>query len=225
MLGLDRRTLRPALLIAAAVVLFAIGVPVVNSLVQRTSPIEVGTVYPIGLDVTFTPDSGWSYSDLHQSAATSGNGGAAVTRAGVDFSVSTGAFAGTLTEFNTTMTEQVTANDDLRGTTSSRTVTTPQGVPGVLTTYRGATTDAMTYAFLHEGAAVQIVVRGPSAALAHELGSVQRMVDSLTWPKEPAPLAKEALKRDARDASGTTGSTGTDSAGTGSSATTEEGGK
>ena len=198
-LGLDRRSLRPALALAAVVVLFAIGVPVLNALVQREAPVQVGTVFPIGMGVTFTPDSSWSYADLHESPATSSsNGGAAVTNSGVTLELSTGAFRGTLDEFDATMTRQVDANQDLRGTTSRRSVTTPQGVTGVLTTYQGGTTDALTYAFLHEGAAVQIVVRGPAASLSHELGSIHRMVDSLSWPDEPSALAREALKEDGK---------------------------
>ena len=193
-LGIDRSTIRPAALILAVVLFFVIAVPAVNALVQRSSPIGVGTVYPVGMDITFTPDSTWSYGEGAQGAALTQNGEASVTNTGVTFDVNTGGWDRTLTEFNTTMTDQVKADDDLVGTASSTTVTTPQGVPGILTTYQGGTTTAMTYAFVHEGAAVQVVVRGPATAVAHELDGVRRMVDSITFPKEPSAIARENLK-------------------------------
>jgi hypothetical protein len=192
--GIDRATIRPTVWILAVVAVFVLGVPLVNTLVQRSSPIPVGTVYPVGMDVTFTPDSTWSYADRYQAANNQGvAGGGSVTRGGVTFDVATGSWGATLTELNTTVNRQLTATDDLSGPASSTSVSSTQGVAGVLTTYQGATTSARVYTFLDQGTAVQIVARGPVGAMAHELPGVERMVDSVTFPKEPSLTARQTI--------------------------------
>lgn len=192
--GLDRSTLTPAAWILAVVLVFVLLVPAVNTLVQRDSPIPVGTVYPVGMDVTFTPDSSWSYADRAQSPNSTGiNGSGSVTSTGVTFDVATGGWGSTLRDLDETVNRQVRSTEDLTGTTSSTTVTSPQGVTGVLTTYQGAGPNALVYAFLHEGAAVEVVVKGPATALTHVLPSVHRMVDSITFPREPSTFAREAI--------------------------------
>jgi len=197
--GLDRSTIRPTLWILAVIAVFVLAVPAVNSLVQRSSPIPVGTVYPVGMDITFTPDSTWSYADRFQAANNLGvAGGGSVTRGGVTFDVATGSWGATLTELNSTVNRQLKATDDLSGPASSTSISSTQGVAGVLTTYQGATTSARVYTFLQEGAAVQILARGPVGAMAHELPAVERMVDSVTFPKEPSLTAKQTVATEAK---------------------------
>jgi hypothetical protein len=187
-LGLDRRTLPPAL---AVVVLFAIAVwllPYVNEKVHVDDPIVAGDVIQVGPEVEFVPAVGANLvHGLRQgdAGATGYPGQAVVTYEGIGFEVVADAYDGTPAQ----LLEQIKKNDEglrdnggLRVTGDPVTITNDAGDEGVFARYDGNGSIGAIAAFVFDGTGVEIVVQGPPTvedsvppAVAAMISSVRRI--------------------------------------------------
>ena len=88
------------MVIVGVVALFAVARTAVDAVVQHDHPVRAGTVYDVGLGVTFLPAAGWTdVPGRFNPGSTAGGGSIAVGDAGVVWSIRVGTFTGTLGEF------------------------------------------------------------------------------------------------------------------------------
>ncbi|WP_433384296.1 hypothetical protein ACQPZX_23550 [Actinoplanes sp. CA-142083] len=188
LLGLDKRTLPPAL---AVVLLFAIAVwalPWVNEKVHVDDPIVAGDVIQVGPSVEFVPAVGSNLvHGLRQgdAGATGYPEQAVVTYEGIGFEVIADAYDGTPAQ----LLEQIKKNDEglrdnggLRVTGDPVTITNDAGDEGVFARYDGNGSIGAIAAFVFDGIGVEVVTQGPPTvedavppAVAAMIRSVRRI--------------------------------------------------
>jgi hypothetical protein len=184
-LGLDRRTLAPAL---AVVALFALAVwllPYVNEKVHVDDPIVAGDVVQVGPAVEFVPATGANLvHGLRQGDAgvTGYPDQAVVTYEGIGFEVIADSYDGTPAQ----LLEQIKKNDEglrnnggLRVTGEPVTITNVTGDEGVFARYDGNGSIGAVAAFVLDGTGVEIVVQGPPTVQDAVPPAVAAMITSV----------------------------------------------
>lgn len=192
-LGLDKRTILPAIGILALVVLFASVLPAVNDAVPYDQEVEAGDVFDLGAGVTFVPATGWGIvkgtltTDSTRSGAKSPT--AIVVNGGVTFRVEQAPFTGTpnqlLTVINRT-TASLRDNDGFHATGERATVTTNQGEEGVGEEFTGTDSTGVLVAFVFDGTGVKVTAVGPQGAVEEQVQDVAAMIGSISYD---APVA------------------------------------
>ena len=189
-LGIDKRTILPALAVLAFGVLLGVVLPAINDSVSYDDPIVAGDVVDlVGGKLTFVPAEGWNRID----GSLVGEGvpetvGSKTVLAAEDASVSitTGAFDGTPDE----LLDQINdLNEDLQdprglGTAGPRQpITSASGLTGVAETFTGLDERGVTAAFVVDvdgtSVGVEIVVRGSVATISDRLDEIAAMLDSM----------------------------------------------
>ena len=188
LLGLDRRTIAPALFVLALAFICATVIPAINNAIQPDNPVQPGDVLNLGKGLTLVPARDWNIvtglrvSDETSSPATGSAPNVELSNGSVMFKVAEGPFTGTpnalLDQINQNKTG-VKDIDELASTGDRVTVTTAQGATGVVETFTGSEVGGKIAAFVYDGTGVQITVLGLPEDMALHQDDIQAMVDSI----------------------------------------------
>lgn len=191
---IDRRTVKPALLVLALALLLSVVLPSINAKTAYRDEIQPGDVAAIGDGITLVPTPGWELASGALVGQTrspvSSMGSTELVDGSVSFSVQAAPFAGTASTLLTRVNE---INDDLRRARGSTTatsdryaVTTRQGLVGAAEDFVGATREGSIVAFVFpsagrptSGEGVEIIVSGPKGSIARRRDDIVAMIRSL----------------------------------------------
>lgn len=165
-LGMDRRTLLPAGLVAALVALTFWVLPAIDDATAVDDPTVAGDVIQVD-EIRFTPATGWNLEEgLRSGTADSGTypEHAKLTKDSITFEVQTGGFAGSAKG----LIDQIKKNNDKLGKDGADVRTgeltafaTSGGDKGVLARFTTTTSEGLIGAIVDDGTGVQITVYGP----------------------------------------------------------------
>jgi len=190
LLGIDKRTILPALAVLAFGVLLGVVLPSVNESVDYDEPIVAGDVVDlVGGRLTFVPAEGWNRVDgslVGEGAAESVGSTTVLVAEDASVSITTGAFDGTPDE----LLDQINdLNEDLQdprglGTAGPRQpITSASGLTGVAETFTGLDERGVTAAFVVDvdgtPVGVEIVVRGSVDTISNRLDEIAAMLDTV----------------------------------------------
>lgn len=183
-LGLDRRTFAGAIFVIVVFVLFSVVMPKVNAAIPWNDPVVAGEDLALTKDIAFMPAVGWNVEDGHRLDAdgtVTQSGDATLTGAGVELSMSTGAFDGTpadlLAQFDTSMT--ATSDGTFRANGTATTTRTDSGEVGVIQQFGSLTDDGLIAAFVIDGTGVKVTVQGSPAQMKAAATQIEQMIASL----------------------------------------------
>jgi hypothetical protein len=197
-LGIDRRTIAPALAVLAFMVLMAVGLPALDESVDYDDPIVAGDVMDlVGGTLTFVPAEGWNRVDgslVGEGAAESVGSVSTVVIEDVTLSVTTGEFDGTPDELLDQVNELNDTLQDPRGLGAAgprQAVTTPGGLTGVAETFTGLDQRGVTGAFVVDvdgtSVGVEVVVKGSVESMANHFEEIIAMLDSMSLASSDDP--------------------------------------
>lgn len=190
LLGIDKRTILPALAVLAFGVLLGVVLPSVNESVDYDEPIVAGDVVDlVGGELTFVPAEGWNRVDgslVGEGAAESVGSKTVLVAEDASVSITTGTFDGTPDE----LLDQINdLNEDLQdprglGTAGPRQpINSASGLTGVAETFSGLDERGVTAAFVVDvdgtSVGVEIVVRGSVDTISNRLDEIAAMLDTV----------------------------------------------
>ena len=189
--GLDRRTLRPTLVVFALVVLMSVVLPVINATVPYHDIVRPGDVMQIEGDVTFVPEAGWGITSGVRAGHAPISGqyppSATVEDGALKFTLRTGQFRGDAAQ----LLDQIEATSEAlsqgRGvhiTGTPTTIVTSQGKQGATVRVTGPHTGGMIAAFVFDGRGVEAVATGPTDDGTDQSAAVLRMIGSINKTKQ-----------------------------------------
>jgi hypothetical protein len=189
LLGLDRRTLRPTLVVLALFVVMSVVLPVINAAVPYHDIVRPGDVMQIEGDVTFVPEAGWGITSGVRAGHPPMSGqyptSATVEDGALKFTLRTGSFRGDadqlLDQIQTT-SEALNRGRGVHITGAPATIVTAQGKQGA--TVRGPHTGGVIAAFVFGDRGVEAVATGPTDAGAAQSAAVLRMIGSVNESKQ-----------------------------------------
>jgi len=190
--GIDRRTVKPSLLVLALALLMSVVLPWINDKTPYRHPVRKGDVAELAGGITLVPTAGWDLATGALAGHTrSPVGDVASTElvdGGVDFDVQAAPFSGTPSALLRRVQKISAALDHARGSGSaahSYTVRTRQGVVGVGQDFVGVSRQGSVVAFVFRrrgqrgGEGVEIVVAGPKGPISRVRNDVAQMVRSI----------------------------------------------
>lgn len=193
-LGLDKRTLKPALFVLAVVIVFVGVVPAINNAISWTNQTRAGDVIDMGDGLTFAPPVGWDLTDGfkttdHPASGVSATSSSAVlSNGGVQIEAKGGAYAGTADALVRQLNQNLTRNQGsafkVDGTAVS--ITTDSGITGVTEVFRSAAKEGQLAAFtfskggsLPAAVGLSFTVTGPEGSLARYRAEIDGMLSSV----------------------------------------------
>jgi hypothetical protein len=189
--GLDRRTLRPTLVVFGLVLLMSVVLPVINATVPYHDIVRAGDVMQIEGDVTFVPEAGWGITSGVRAGRppTSGQypASATVEDGALKFTVRTGQFHGDADQLLDQIETTSDALNQGRGvhiTGVPATIVTAQGKQGATVRVTGPHTGGLIAAFVFDGRGVEAVATGPTDAGTAQSAAVLRMIGSINESKQ-----------------------------------------
>jgi hypothetical protein len=191
--GIDRRTIKPALLVLALAVLLSVVLPLIDNTTSYHDEIRTGDLAQIAGGITLVPTPGWDLAGGALVGHTRSPVGTTATTALVDgsvsFAVHAAPFAGTaqalLSRVNQINADLDGARERDAATTSRYPVTTGRGVVGVAEDFVGVGKQGSIVAFVFRsgrrsaGEGVEIVVSGPEGPIARRRDDIVAMIRSL----------------------------------------------
>jgi hypothetical protein len=189
-LGIDRRTIAPALAVLVLALLMAVALPAIDESVDYDDPVDAGDVMDlVGGTLTFVPAPGWNRVDgslVGEGTAESVGSVSAVVIEDVSVTFTTGEFDGTPDELLDQINDLNDALQDPRGLGSAgprQEVTTPGGLTGVAETFTGLDERGLAAAFVVDvdgtSVGVEVVVRGSVEAMNDHFEEITTMLDSM----------------------------------------------
>jgi hypothetical protein len=189
--GLDRRTLRPTLVVFGLVFVMSVVLPVINATVPYHDIVRPGDVMQIEGDVTFVPEAGWGVTSGVRAghAPISGQypASATVEDGALKFTLRTGPFHGDADQ----LVDQIEATSDAlnqgRGVHiagAPTTIVTAAGKQGATVRVTGPHTAGLIAAFVFDGRGVEAVATGPTDAGPEPSAAVLRMIGSINESKQ-----------------------------------------
>jgi hypothetical protein len=189
--GLDRRTLRPTLVVFALVVLMSVVLPVINASVPYHDIVRPGDVMQIEGDVTFVPEAGWGITSGVRAGHAPISGqyppSATVEDGALKFTLRTGQFHGDADQLLDQIEATSEALNQGRGvhiTGAPATIVTSQGKQGATVRVTGPHTGGLIAAFVFDGRGVEAVATGPTDAGTEQSAAVLRMIGSINKSKQ-----------------------------------------
>lgn len=196
--GIDRQTVKPALLVLALAVLMSVVLPWINRTTPYRHALHRGDIVELADGITLVPAASW---DLSTGAlvghARSDVGSTATTMlvdGGVNFDVQTAPFTGTpaalLGRVNQISDELHHARGSAAATSHDYPVTTSQGIEGVGEDFVGVDDQGSVVAFVTRSAArsaqgqatsegTEVVVSGPKGTITRRRGEIVAMIRSI----------------------------------------------
>jgi hypothetical protein len=189
--GLDRRTLRPTLVVFGLVLLMSVVLPVINAAVPYHDIVRAGDVMQIEGDVTFVPEAGWGITSGVRAGRAPISGqypaSATVEDGALKFTVRTGQFRGDADQLLDQIETTSDALNQGRGvhiTGAPATIVTAQGKQGATVRVTGPHTGGLIAAFVFDGRGVEAVATGPTDAGTAQSAAVLRMIGSINESKQ-----------------------------------------
>jgi hypothetical protein len=196
LLGIDRRTVAPALIVLGLAVVMSIVLPLINSGTAYSDEAHKGDVAEIADGITLVPASGWELaSGALVGEARSPVGSTATTElvdGGVTFFVQAAPFDGTpsalLTRINSINGDLRRARERAAGTTGRYAVRTLQGAVGVAEDFVGVARQGSVVAFVFrsrvpslgsQSEGVEIVAAGPTGEISRRRDDIVEMIRSI----------------------------------------------
>jgi hypothetical protein len=189
--GLDRRTIRPTLVVFALAIVMSVVLPVIDATVPYHDHVQAGDVLELEGDVTFVPEAGWGITSGLRAghAPLSGEypSTATIEDGAVKFTVRTGQFHGDahqlLDQIETT-SEALNRGRGVRVTGAPTTIVTDQGKQGATVRITGPHTVGLIAAFVFGTRGVEAVATGPSDSGSVPAATVLQMIRSISQPGE-----------------------------------------
>jgi hypothetical protein len=188
---LDRRTLRPTLVVFGLVLLMSVVLPVINAAVPYHDIVRAGDVMQIEGDVTFVPEAGWGITSGVRAGRAPISGqypaSATVEDGALKFTVRTGQFRGDADQLLDQIETTSDALNQGRGvhiTGAPATIVTAQGKQGATVRVTGPHTGGLIAAFVFDGRGVEAVATGPTDAGTAQSAAVLRMIGSINESKQ-----------------------------------------
>jgi hypothetical protein len=189
--GLDRRTLRPTLVVFGLVFVMSVVLPVINATVPYHDIVRPGDVMQIEGDVTFVPEAGWGVTSGVRAGHAPISGqypdSATVEDGALKFTLRTGPFQGDADQ----LLDQIEATSDAlnrgRGvhiTGAPTTIVTASGKQGATVRVTGPHTGGLIAAFVFDGRGVEGVATGPTDAGPEPSAAALRMIGSINESKQ-----------------------------------------
>ncbi|MFB7718484.1 hypothetical protein [Nocardia sp. NPDC056100] len=180
-LGMDRRTLLPALVVLALAFLQAIVIPNINDALAEKDVTVAGDVIAVRGGVTFTAAAGWSLvSGERRSDEPTGEGypaSAVLARGGAQFVVRTGDFSG---DPGALLAQIERTDAALQGAFTATgdpvAITARTGEPGLITKYAAPGADGVLAAFVFGKTGVEVIAIGPAQPGRDLLTDVGQMI-------------------------------------------------
>ena len=187
-LGLDKRTLTPAIVVAAIAILLTFVVPLIDRVVPQDDPILAGQRLDLGGGIVVTPPVGWELEngirvgDRTTVPVTAGSADAAFAGDGVSINVHVAAFTGD----TTALLDQVEVVDNAVGG-QRRTVPAQGGITGLAETYTGVGGEALVaaYTFPQTSTGMTITVTAPVGQLTAHAAQVDAVLHSVSRQEQP----------------------------------------
>jgi hypothetical protein len=182
-LGLDRRTLTPALVVAAIAILLTFVVPLISRALPQDDPILAGQRLDLGGGIVVTPPAGWELENGIRAGETTtvpvsaGTADATFSGDGVSISIHVASFTGDATA----LLDQVEKVDNtVRGQRS--TVPAQGGIAGLAEGYSGVGVEGLVaaYTFPTGNTGMTITVTAPAGQLAAHAGQVDAVLRSVS---------------------------------------------
>jgi hypothetical protein len=191
--GIDRGTVKPALLVLALAVLMGIVLPSIDNETAYRDEVHSGDLAEVAGGITLVPTPGWDLASGALVGDTRSPVGSTATTQLVDGSVSlevrAAPFEGTpsalLTRVNQINDDLDHARGSVAATTSRYVVTTRQGVVGVAEDFVGVDKQGSIVAFVFgsrgqsTGEGVEIVVSGPKGPISRRRDDIVAMIRSI----------------------------------------------
>ena len=188
LLGVDRRTIAPTLVVFALVVVMSVVLPVVNAMVPYADIIKAGDVMALQCDVTFVPEAGWGVKSGVRAGNAPSSGEypatATVEDKAVKFTVHTAPFDGDANKLLDQIERTSEALHHGRGVQVAGAhtgIVTDQGKQGATARVSGPHTGGVIVAFVFEGCGVEAVAVGPSDTGPEPTAAVIRMIRSISY--------------------------------------------
>jgi hypothetical protein len=186
-LGLDKRTLPLALVVAGLWLLWAVILPWVEGGVAWDDPIRPGDRVRLTDEVSFAPTTGWGLTRGLRTSDSPASGdkstpSVTVQKDGISLIARQGAWDGTpraLLNRITKLTTTESGGEDFHLTTGTTTIHTSSGETGVLEGFRSPRVEGLVAAFVFDGQGVQIQAVGPPGQLARHSKDIGRMLASV----------------------------------------------
>lgn len=185
-LGLDRRSLLPGLIVIGLFVFWTVLIPGVNSLLSYDDTTEAGDVFVLAPDVTMTARAGWGIeSGLRTTDATivpKRGGPVLLTRDGVQMKVTPGPFAGD----PATLLDRIEKVPAVNGSGDSLSVSgdavafrTDDGTPGLAQHYRTPQGEGLAAALVVGETGIEVLATGPGTSLGAQSDDIEAMIESI----------------------------------------------
>jgi hypothetical protein len=195
-LGLDKRSLRPAVFVLAIVILLAGILPAIDSAVSWTDETKAGDVIDMGDGLTFVPPVGWDLTQGFRTTDKPGlpptvnTGAAALANKGVQIEVQSGKFSGTADDLIKQLNRNLSKSDGsgFKVSGNPASITTADGRTGVTEEYTSSAHDGQLAAFIIPGKDLTDVkgqigltfkITGPSDGLSSVRSDIQDMLTSV----------------------------------------------
>jgi hypothetical protein len=182
-LGLDRRTIPPAVVALAVWLLWVVVVPSIDEAVPWRDVTRPGDVLQVTSTVTMTPAVGWGVQSglrtTDRTASGQNSEDVVLVNGGVTFQVTSGPWTGTpaqLLDQVTLITGTVVGTQNFRITQGATTIRTTDGQVGVLESFATPRVEGLVAALVYGGDGLQIQAVGTPEQLAAHAGDVQRMI-------------------------------------------------
>jgi hypothetical protein len=189
--GLDRRTIRPTLLVFALAIVMSVVLPIIDAGVPYRDIVKAGDVLEVEGNVTFVPEAGWGITSGLRAGHAPLSGEypptATVEDGAMKFTVRSGQFHGgadqLLDQIETT-SEALNRGRGVHVTGAPRTIVTDQGQQGATVRVTGPHTAGLIAAFVFGTRGVEAVATGPSDAGSEPTATVLRMIRSISQTGE-----------------------------------------
>jgi len=190
-LGLDRRTILPALVVLALALLMGSVLPAINQSVAYDDKVAAGDVIEVDGGVTFVPPVGWGITDGVRSGQRPVSGSypdtATVVDGDVSFSIKTAPFQGDANALLEQIRTTTTALDGSQGfhfTSEPTDIVTASGDRGVAARFQGARSDGLIAAFVFGDRGVQVTAYGSPDAIDNPTAEVAAMIAGIEYANE-----------------------------------------
>lgn len=190
-LGLDRRTIVPALVVLALALLMGSVLPAINESVAYDDKVVAGDVIEVDGGVTFVPTVGWGITDGVRAGQRPQSGSYPDTATVVDgddsFSIRSAPFKGDANALLEQIRTTTTALDGSQGfhfTSDPTDIVTARGDRGVVARFQGARSDGLIAAFVFGDRGVQVTAYGAPDATAGTAADVAAMITSIEHASE-----------------------------------------
>lgn len=181
-LGLDRRTLPPALFVIAVFIVLTIIVPRIDASIGWNDPVRAGEQLALTDTLAFTPAAGWDVEAGFRVGATGARSGdALITGDGVTFEISPGSFDGTPDELLDQVEKVTSRTSDtaFRVDGNRSTIATSAGQTGAVQPYSSVRGDGLVGALVIDGTGLKITAFGPPTQMTAAAGTIRDMIVSI----------------------------------------------